>query len=549
MARNRGGISDVSTGRIDLTVSTSGSDAAKYAYLNSGNNTANPYLTLPAALGVLPTILKDNAYITVGAGTFSGAIVSGFMGGAINEYGTVGLTINGTYSAVTPTTGAASGTAGGGTNSTTLVKPTGAANWTASDAALLGKFVKITSGGGAGSDPTNSPVVRPIKAVTTSNITVDTVSGMDSTTVFSLVTCGTSLREIADDNVPLRVAYNGCPVVIRGFKFTSTATLANLIKSSGNTNITIDGCLFDVNTTDSEVLSDKDGEILISNCSFSGGSGAMVQYCARYVEGRALFANTAGIIEFEKCLSGKIQLYSLYSIGVAFSAAAMNYLEAEIYATQAEDTCVRLESINYFEAVGTNKLSGGSNGVYGIETSKSGFYSLTGSTITGVSGDILFMGTAVTWANLASATYGLAEWHTGGATAYATVAKSLKYGNYLFDGSIDVSGRLLMYGYCNQSANLSAAVLNSATPYNMETQGVRGVLEASSTNAAAIVVLPSNAAICGVVVTVVNVGTQILTVQAPSGGVLTGTATVTNGTAGMFVSLNTNSGKDFLRIV
>lgn len=534
---------------ITLAVATTGTDVTQPGRVDSGDLSATPFLTLRRAISVLPQNVRDGVYINMGAGTFSGAIISGFSGGRITEQETIGFYINGTYSAVTPTTGVASGTAGSGTNSTTLVKPTGAANWTASDAALLGKLVKITSGGGAGLDPVNSPVVRPIKAITTSNITVDTVSGMDSTTVFSLVSPATTISEILNDTVPLRISYNSAPLVIRGLKFTSSSTLDNLIKSAGNDNITIDGCLFDFNTTDSGVLSDKDGTVLVSNCSFAGGADMTVQYCARYVEGRALFANVAGIIEFEKSMSGKIQLYSLYSIGVAFSAAAMNYLEAEIYATQAEDTCVRLESINYFEAVGTNKLSGGSNGVYGIETSKSGFYSLTGSTITGVSGDVLFMGTAVTWANLASATYGLAEWHTGGATAYATVAKSLKYGNYLFDGSIDVSGRFLMYGYCNQSANLSAAVLNSATPYNMETQGVRGVLEASSTNAAAIVVLPSNAAICGVVVTVVNVGTQILTVQAPSGGVLTGTATVTNGTAGMFVSLNTNSGKDFLRIV
>jgi hypothetical protein len=552
----------VSTGTVIVAVASTGSDAyttqrpsdenrpredlIPTTYLSAGDYSSIPYKTLQAAVDAMPFTMRHNCYIRLGAETYAGASVSGILGGGYLSGGFVGLTINGTYSAVTPTTGVASGTAGSGTNSTTLVKPTGAVNWTASD--LLGKFIKITGGGGAGSDPTNKPVVRAITANTTTNITVPTVSGVDSTTTFQIVSPGSLISEITGDTVPLRINFNGAAVTVRGVKFTSTGSLTSLISSTGNANLTFDGCLFDFNTSDAGVLSDKDSDVLISNCVFSTGADATIRNCARYVEGRGLYATGSGQLKFEKCLSGKMQLVSLSSLGTVFNATAMQFLEGDISATSSGAVPVYLESISYFEAVGTNKLSGGSNTGYGCQLEGSGLFRLTGSSITGSGGDINLFGTSTTWANIASSTYGSAGNQMGTAIAYATVAKHLQGSNYLFSGSVDVSGRLLAYGYINQSANLSSANLTNTTPYDMETNGVRGVLEANSTNAGAIVVLPSNSAIAGVVVWIVNIGTQQLTVQAPSGGTLTGTATIAAGTAAAFVSLNGNTGKDFMRV-
>lgn len=552
----------VSTGTVITSVLSTGSDAYTASrpldadrpredlipttYLSAGDYNAVPYKTLQAAVDAMPFMMRHNCYIRLGAETYAGASISGILGGGYSSGNYLGLTINGTYSNVTPTTGEVAGTAGAGTNSTTLVKPTGAANWTSSD--FLGKFLLITGGGGAGSDPTNRPVVRAITANNTTTITVPTVSGMDSTTTFRIVSPSSILSEITGDTVPLRINFNGASITVRGVKFTSTGSLTSLISSSGNNSLTLDGCLFAFNTTADGVLSDKDSDVLISNCVFSTGADAVVKNCARYVEGRGIYATGSGQLKYEKCLSGKMQLNSASSLGTVFNATAMTFLEAEIYAASSGAVPVYLESINYFEAIGTNKLSGGSNTGYGIQIEGAGLYRLTGSTMTGNSGDINLFGTATTWANIASATYGSAGNQMGTAIAYATVAKHLQGANYLFSGSIDVSGRFLAYGYINPALGETAVNLADATPYDMEAGGKRGGAVFNCTNASGTAVLPSGCALAGVEVTIINIGTQTMTLTAPSGGAITGTATVAAGAMAKFISLFSGSGKDFLRV-
>lgn len=556
MARSREPL--ISTDSIYLAVSSSGSDndlltrpavgdwptnADSYSpFISSGNYTSIPYKTISGAVLRLPYLLRHDAFISLSAEPHAGASISGIAGGSAS----IGLTINGAWSAVVPTTGVASGTAGSGSGATGINKPTGAANWTASN--LVGKFVKLTGGGGAGSDPVNQPVVRPIKSNTTSRLNIDTATGVDETTTFEIVTPGSTITDEGED-VCFYLQRNTVPVTIRGVKFSNPSALDHLVESIGNASLTLDGCLFDFQTSSNSVYSYRDEEVLLSNIVISGDADVQVISSSRYVEGRALLAiDGAGPVRFDKCLSGKMQITADSNTGSAFRATAMQYLEVEASCADCGATPIYLESISYCEAVGTNKLVGTGNTGYGVQIEKSGRYTLTGSTITGGTGDVYFMSHAVTWSNLAGGTYGIAEEHAGSAVANATYGKSLKYGNYLFDGSIDVSGRLLLYGYLNQSANLSVANLSDATPYNMESQGVRGVAWINSTSASAICVLPSNAAIAGVLCGVVNVGSQLVTVQAPAGGALTGTATVAAGAAAMFISVGSNSGKDFVRV-
>jgi hypothetical protein len=87
-----------------------------------------------------------------------------------------------TYPAFSPATGVASGTAGVGTTSTLVVKPTATADWTASN--LVGKYLKVTGGGGyvGGGD-----MLRLIEANGVTTLSVSALAGMNSTTTFELV--------------------------------------------------------------------------------------------------------------------------------------------------------------------------------------------------------------------------------------------------------------------------------------------------------------------------------------------------------------------------
>lgn len=556
MARSREPL--ISTDVIYLAVSSSGSDndlltrpavgdwpvgADSYSpFISSGDYTSIPYKTISGAVRHLPYLLRHDAFISLSAESHAGASISGIAGGSAS----VGLTINGAWSAVTPTTGVASGTAGSGTNSTGITKPTGAANWTASD--LIGKFVKLTGGGGAGSDPTNQPVVRPIKSNTTSRITVDTVSGMDTTTTFEIVTPGSTITD-EGESVCFYLQRNTVPVTIRGVKFSNPSALDHLIESVGNASLTLDGCLFDFQTSSNSIYSYRDEEVLLSNFVISGDADIQVTSSSRYVEGRALLAiDGAGPIRFDKCLSGKMQITADSNTGSAFRATAMQYLEVEASCDDCGATPIYLESISYCEAVGTNKLTGTGNTGYGVQIEKSGLYTLTGSTITGGTGDVYFMSNAVTWANMSSPSFGIVSEHAGSAVANSAYTNAIVYGDRTYQNSVTTYGRNYSGGYLNTACNLSIANLSTTTPWDAATNGAYGTAWVNSTNAGSIVVAPPGGAIAGSPFWVLNVGTHQTTLQASSGGSVTGTATIAAGSAALFVSLGSNSGKDYIRV-
>jgi hypothetical protein len=132
------------------------------------------------------------------------------------------------------------------------------------------------------------------------------------------------------------------------------------------------------------------------------------------------------------------------------------------------------------------------------------------------------------------------------------------YGNRLFMGNIDVSGRTLLYGYLNLAANLSAPTLTGTQNLTMSdglidggAGGLNGLplgcLEVICNSATATITLPSGAAIAGSVCVIVNRGSQLVTVSAPAPGTINGgaTTTVASGAAKMFISLNGNGGLNF----
>lgn len=152
------------TAATTLYVATTGNDS------NPGTQ-ALPFLTIQAALNALPKrlTLANPATISVGAGSFAGAVINGFY----IELGSW-LQLVGTMTAATVTglqTGTlASATAGSNTSGTWATATVTGAGWTVD--ALRGKFIKITGGTGSGQ-------LRPISSNTA---TVITIPGAWSTT-------------------------------------------------------------------------------------------------------------------------------------------------------------------------------------------------------------------------------------------------------------------------------------------------------------------------------------------------------------------------------
>lgn len=430
------------------------------------------------------------------------------------------LRIVGNFELVTPTTGVFKGTAGAGTTTTSLVKPTGAANWTASD--LIGKYVRIVGGGGAPADFANGEqVLRPILANSTTALTVNAISGMDTTTRFQIVDLASLVDEI-DSSTALGIKIRECyiPVEIYGLDFTNANTLDSLISAVDSTSIYIEGCNISYNTANPAIDIERCHEVDINHCVLTGSGDISVQTCFSF-QSVGLDARIGGVVLAQDCFYASVTKYT--SDDAASRVLSMVHVlngQAEVNATDGGATPIYLESVANFTAVGTLLIGANAGAAYGIEIDKSGQYTLTGSTIAGAA-DVLFMNNAVTWANLSSGTYGIAEEHAGNAIANSSYSKALKYGNYTFLETVEFSSRVLNYGINNPSqiTGLTALGTTSADAYVMLQQNFyRFDTVAAGTGAR--LIAAATVALPGVIVTVMNNGANALLVYPPVGGTI-----------------------------
>lgn len=547
------GLPSATTGALTLAVSNSGSDAydGKRDGITAGDYSSVPFATLAECLKFIPKV-NHSVIVKFGAGNFAGANVIGLTGGWFDssDLEVKGIKFIGTTAVATLTTGDNSGTAGSGTSSTSLVKPTSAANWTASN--LVGKFLRITGGAGAGSDPTNNPVMRVIKANTTTTATVDAIAGMNNTTTFQIVNSTTVIYNSAED-IGFNLMLNECPIEIVACEiYNPFAGLLDYgIRSISNNIVSVDGCRIlgaDINS----VISDKDSEFSISNCLLDGGADVIINGCSKNVVSENLYLSASGPIEVNSCLRARItKLDSASAITNVFRALNCNFVQIEAKASGGTVTPFYFENVAYLDVIGSNKLTGSGNtggSTYGIEIEKSGRCQLIGSDVSGAAGAVLFMGRPVSWSIFNGPDYGLVEEHSGSAFATSNINTAIKYGNYLFDGEVKTASRMQEFGYHNFAANTAQIVLTGTDNYNMSAVA-RTILDVACNSATATVTLPDAAAICGCFATVVNTGSQIVTVVAPSGGAIIGTAIVAANTAATFFSVNALGGKTFVRQV
>lgn len=472
-------------------------------------------------------------WTNLAAGSLTGLTIDGAIGSGT-------IYVVGATAAATAATGVVSGTCGSGTTSTSLVKPTGAANWTSSN--LIGKWVKVTGGGGYSS---GRPVLRYIYANSTTALSIQTLTGADSTTQFEIVT----LASVAAEK--FRISNCDAPVSISAINF-STAGLARLLEATDCRNLTLTGCSFSGLSTSTDVLLTRVRNLTLNHCFFSSSTELSCSQ-SDLVSSTGIYLSAGGPISFSLCDSvGVNEMIARNAVSFALQIADTRRAFVELDANDGAVSACDFSDVARLTATGT-MLVGTGNGGFGVNISGGGRYTMTGSTITGTSGDVSLLGNATTWANLSSASYGIAEEHATAAIANAAYTKAIKYGSYLYNGNIDVSGRLLCYGYLNQATKLSGVTAAGTTigdATNLATEGALSFAEVSTTPAGSGVILPGNAAIAGHFVTVYNSGANTLTIYAPSGGTVDGGASTTLATTKVatFVSLNGASGKNFVKV-
>ena len=118
-------------------------------------------------------LVRDTIISYAADGSVPGAKVVGL-------HGPFTATVLGKMKAVVPTTGVASGAAGVGTTTTSVVKPTGSANWTASN--LVGKLARFPV---TNASPSATPICRVITANTTTAFTMAALSGVAAGSAFA----------------------------------------------------------------------------------------------------------------------------------------------------------------------------------------------------------------------------------------------------------------------------------------------------------------------------------------------------------------------------
>ena len=519
---------------VTLSVSSAGTDRA--GTVLSGDISASPYLTVQSAINALPPILRHTVIIRIGAGTFAGFSAEGFQGSGT-------LKLAGTVSAATLTTGAQSGTAGAGTTTTVMAKPTAAANWTASN--MRGKYLRIVSGGGASGD-SDLPTIRPILSNTTTTLTVNSIPGMDATTVFDIVNVATVISEnaaavLGTVTVCVGLINVGCGVktfalapsdadVLYGFLAYGCRDLdvaASTLTPTGYYGFSSINCTYtylhdSYSTAPAEVQHGDRAEVynyVVGN----GVSNAGSLYChsTQYVD---------AIVTAEYCSGNAVYMRHCTKVSL----------------TSATDTCtatpVRLENLHYAVVAATGTNAGTT---YGMAISGGGQYVVTGSTVSGTS-DVFLEATAIAWSTIALGTYAergsFIYWGTGG---------TRWNGEVLALGGLTNGGIQKEYGYklVLDNGTADSALLTSVTAFAGGGQASAVQVGLQLTKVATVASAADSiklrvVAVGGCVGYIHNLGANACNLYPPSSGAINALGannpiSIPAGSAAMWFSLNT----------
>jgi hypothetical protein len=251
------GTLDITTAALNLFVDSAGSNS------NTGLS-GSPVQTLQAAINKVPKIIKHPVTITVGAGNFAGAVVTGFSVQAPSAYDTANsyLHIQGTYQDVKSASTLTGFTAASG--ATFAVATDSTASMTVDQ--YKGMFLEVTSGTGS-----TSTLARPARWLITSNTaTAFTLTGSGLTApaaasgykvVRPATFINSGLAGFAASNSPANISL---PI--------STASGLAFLNNSGAA-YSVQGVEFSLSASLTRGLVTQEHRVAVTDCRFIGSAG------------------------------------------------------------------------------------------------------------------------------------------------------------------------------------------------------------------------------------------------------------------------------------
>lgn len=404
------------TAGVTLAVTTDGDDdnPSRPSVITTGDYSSYPFATIQAALDALPSLISYPTTITVGVGSFAGALISNI---GIKE--TTTLTIAGIRQASSPATGPSSGTASSGS---TGVLTLAGAGWTVDD--LQGRILYVTAGTGAGE--------YVIATNSATDITVPNVVTFDATSVFQiedLATVITSPRSGYSGGYVFEIYRNNINVILSDLKITySSPQGVGVFTSYGDA--IAQRVVVSVTDAYDGFKSFSGGRLAVFNCGFFGttdhagftayGADAILHYKGVAADSigysmRAVYggqvtdsgdggfwfrATTRGVLLDDCNRTARITLLNGHIEGAQYGIHSTD-CSANINGLDIDDTTVVTIYMDRSEIISSGTLTGTGN-VWGLDLSSPGslVYFSTAPTITGSSGDVTLDGsTATTWSS------------------------------------------------------------------------------------------------------------------------------------------------------
>lgn len=391
-----------------LRVAASGgndNDATRPSRIVGGDWTSKPFATVQAAIDAL---LKDTGgfyhRVNCDAGTFAvGTTVQGFTGG-----GTVDLV--GDFVNSTLTTGLNTGTAGSGTTTTAVKKPTGAADWTVDN--LRGKIFLPTGGGGYYADTqaniiqNSGPCMRVIKSNTADTITIDALNGVNSTTTFRIVDVATLLGQAAASYGPLTYSVglfgNTARVWLRNLKNNAGSVFYGFF-GQGNRLLEFYG--LDVATTAFSGMGIYDTDNI--SCRSIWAHGGSASHMDVFNGGRGQFTNLVldnSRLQMDHFRRAVATVSARSCTGTAVRMRYNSFVALDLDANSCTVTPLVLTANARFQPNGAGFTGSNGSAAYGILIDGGGYYTLTGASLSGAA-NLSLDGAAVTWSDLSSRNY------------------------------------------------------------------------------------------------------------------------------------------------
>lgn len=369
-----------------------------------------PGQSLQKVIDTLPLALNHDITITLKPGTYAGFDVSGIAGRG-------SITIVGTMGGVTPTTGAASGSAASGT-STTIVK---SSSLTANN--FRGHFLRNFTRG----------VVRPVLSNTTTDIITHAIGSQAEGDGYQVQRC---LSDVG------AVSLSACrvPVTFRGLGLEQVAT-------EDCSSVSLEHCKLQTSHSDGSVYSVLGSKLTLTDCALASGADVVTDGTPKVTVDTTLVH--VGQVIIDSCVKFQTEIYALACTSNALSVNGATKGLIGLNAESCTATPLVLENAGSCEPYGTGLAGTTINtGDFGIEISGNTHLNIANyNTLSGGTGDVSVDGmtTTKTYAAIAA----------GGGTLMGDRA-SLVYGStygiitnrYLeTTGDLRAGGSTLNYGF------------------------------------------------------------------------------------------------------